>query len=383
MYRVAGTALKYGAKAYQHYQKYKPYYKTAYATGMALKQYASKRKNSKPHNSRPSKYRKVTNQKKPNTWSKSNSAFKKTASRRRGTVNVDGTYTHTKTIKYKKTSLGRYAKLVGGQFVKERYQTGILYHDPADDIYTQKSATIDFLFDGGVPVVNGMNVTSLFNEMYSNQNTTAPLYSTGAVVNAKNEGIKFYLDTCILNLEFTNMSAGASHITFYLLMARNTRFTGNGPSNDWTSGLIADQGSQTTAADSTFINSRPTQSKHFNMNWKVVEMKTFNAGPGAKVLHTTQFSPRSVVDASYFDKYNQVRGLTYCVFAVTHGQLGLTEDHVVVPKPVQWIYSIKKTYKLRTVSNYATIVNQSKPLNTTIAVAGDVAVREDDGELEE
>lgn len=387
--RAVGTALKYGSKAYQHYNKHKAKYKAAYAVGQSAYQMASKyrkrRGSTSSGSTRVSKKRKTNGKNAANTWSKSNSAFKKTfvKKKRRGTVNVDGTITHKKVIKYKPTKWNKWIKLSGGSYKNELYSTGILYHNTTDNIYTQKYDTIGFLFDGGVPVVGGTNITSYMNDMYSTQQATAPLYSAGAIVANRAEGIKVYVNYGMFNTEWTNMSAGASILTIYVLMAKNTRFTGNGPVNDWTTGLTAEQGSLSNPSLAESIGTKPTASKIFNMNWKIVESKTFNAGPGAKVNFNFTFQPQSVVDTSYFAKYTQVKGLTYAILAVSHGQLGLTATNTVAPKPVQWIYSVKRHYDIKPVSSFQRIVEQRQlPASISVGAAGDITVREDDGELE-
>ncbi|AXL65936.1 putative capsid protein [Giant house spider associated circular virus 3] len=313
---------------------------------------------------------------------------KKAKQAKRGTrrassgINVEGTINTGKKIQYKNVKFNKSLQLQGGVYRKERYETGVLYHDPGDDIFTQKVKTIDFVFDGGPPVALGTNITSIFNDMYANQATTAPLYSSGAVVLNQNEALKFFLQSGSIDLELTNMSAGSAQLTIYVLMAKNTKSTTSGPTADWTNGLIAEKGSQANTPTPFTINNRPTSSKVFNVNWKVCDSKTYNAGPGAKVNYAFNFSPRSVVDATYFARHTQIRGLTYALLAVTHGQLGLTAAQAVVPKPVQWIYSIKKTYILKTVNNYPAIVSQYVQSSATVSASGPVTVREDDGELE-
>lgn len=297
---------------------------------------------------------------------------------------VDGTINLTKTVKYKPQKFNKQLVLQGGKYIKEYQYNNILYHQLTDDAYTQKVQLIDFLYDGGIPTVGGSNITSYFNDMYSQQKTTAPLYSSGAIINANSEGIKVFLQSAVWNTEWTNMSAGATTITFYVVMCKNTKSTGTGPTTDWTNGLIAEQGGQLTAPTSTRIGNKPTSSKLFNTNYKIVDQKTVTAGPGAKIHYDFNFLPRTAIDTTYFVRNSQVKGLTYALFVVTHGQLGLGGplNNIVVPKPVQWIYNIRKRYVLKTVNSYPTMLNQQVNDSMLVSAVNPVTVMEDDGDIE-
>lgn len=383
--RTAIKAIKLADKVHQHYKKYKPIYDTAYASAPAIydmaKKYTGKRKRGKNSNGGNK-----AATKRSKTWGMSSSAYKKTdkktSKRNQKSKYVDGTITTSKAIKYKPAKFSKQISLQGGKYLKEISSTGICYHQTTDEIYSQKVQLLDFLFDGGVPVVAGQNITSIMNDMYAQQTTTAPLYSSGAIVASKSEGMKVYLGSAQWELEFTNMSAGATELTIYVVMCKNTKSTGTGPTTDWTNGLIAEQGSQLTAPNSSRIGNKPWSSKLFNTNYKVVSSKSFNAGPGAKINYNFYFAPRSVVDTTYFVRNNQVSGLTYGLFIVTHGQLGLGVGNVVVPKPVQWLYNIRKKYMLKTVNSFPTVLSQTVAESMSVSAAGAVAVMEDDGDLE-
>lgn len=385
--------LRYGIKgvraitgAYNHYNKYKPYYDTGYALGQMAIAGTKRKKGDKRPKSRKRSKGASKKDASTQTWGMSSSAYKgkKAAKARSNNRYVDGTTTLNKKISYKPAKFTKQLALQGGKYIKEMQSNNILYHATTDDAYTQKVQLLDFLYDGGVPVAGGTNITSYMNDMYANQLTTAPLYSSGAIVASKAEGMKIYLHSATWNIEFTNMSAGATNMTIYVAMCKNTKSTGTGPTTDWTNGLIAEQGSQITAPNPNRIGNKPTSSKLFNTNYKIVDKQQISAGPGAKIHYNFSFNPRSIIDTTYFVRNNQVRGLTYALFVVTHGQLGLggPSNNIVVPKPVQWIYNIRKRYVLRTVNSFPTVLNQQVSDSALVSAVNPVTVMEDDGDIE-
>lgn len=384
--RTAIKAINAAGKAYDHYQKYKPYYDTGYEIGKMAIAGTKRKKGDKKSKGRKRSKKAGSKDASTQTWGQSSSAYKKKKAGRGRANNryVDGTTTLNKSISYKQAKFTKQLALAGGKYIKEIQRNSILYHDPSDDAYTQKVQLIDFLYDGGVPAVGGTNITSYINDMYANQVTTAPLYSSGAIVASKAEGMKIYLHSAVWDLEFTNMSAGATNITIYVAMCKNTKSTGTGPTTDWTNGLIAEQGSQITAPNPNRIGNKPTSSKLFNTNYKIVDKQQISAGPGAKIHYNFSFKPKSIVDTTYFVRNNQVRGLTYALFIVTHGQLGLGGplNNIVVPKPVQWIYNVRKRYVLRTVNSFPTVLNQQVSDTGLVSALNPVTVMEDDGDVE-
>lgn len=385
----AGKALEYGLKGYYHYQKHKNKYKAAYAVGTTAYNMVKSRKRKgtpvKWGGNKRVRLGKSNSGTQTPTWGQSSSAYKKknastqTKRRRTGNVNVEGTYSFSKTIKYKQSKLGKVAKFIGAKYIKEIQRFDLLYHDPADVINSQKSEVLDTIYGGG----STGDIVNCMQECYTVQNPANPLFSAANPLIINNsECIKFYLDGCKSEYEFTNMSAGSATITFYTVMHKQTKSSVTTPLTDWDTGLDAMAGSG-TGGDRQVTGNKPTTSKLFNMGYKIVQQKRVFAGPGAKVNYTFNFKPQSVVDSEYFFRYSHVRGLTYTTFVVTHGQLGLTAASQVAPKGVQWIYTSRKTYTTRAVSHSAAVIRQIFDLSTTtIAAAGPVAVREDDGELE-
>jgi len=286
-----------------------------------------------------------------------------------------------KTIKYKLTKLNKFAKFIGAETVHETQGFNLLYHENTDIANSQKVKIVANIFDS-------QDTQAIMNIAYSNIAGAAPLNSNATTIIAnQSSSYKFFIQSCHLAQEWTNMSAGESTITFYLCMAKNTRSTGLNAESEWGEGLDDASGllGQTAVSD-TVIGNVPTQSKLFNMQWKIADKKTFKAQAGAKVNYNFTFKPQSIVDSEYWARHTYVKGMSFQLMVVTHGQLGLSQHegelNTIIPKPVQWIYTSRKRYTLRTINHYARNITQvfEEPL-LKVEDVNPVQVMEDDGNL--
>jgi len=286
-----------------------------------------------------------------------------------------------KTIKYKLTKLNRFAKFIGAETVHETQAFDLLYHDNDDIANSQK-------VEVAANVFNSLDTQAIMNIAYSNVAGAAPLNSNvTTLLTNQSSSYKFFIQSCHLAQEWTNMSAGESTITFYLCMSKNTRSTSFNTEIEWGEGLDDASGLLgQTAVSNTVIGNVPTQSKLFNMQWKVVDKKTFKAQAGAKVNYNFTFKPQSIVDSEYWARHTYVKGMSYQLLVATHGQLGLSqhagEVNTIIPKPVQWIYTTRKRYTLRTINHYARNITQvfEEPTLKVVDIQP-VQVMEDDGNL--
>lgn len=290
----------------------------------------------------------------------------------------DESYVRTKTIKYKPSKLDKFARFIGGETIHETQHFDLLYHDPGDMINTQKTEYVADIFAS-------IDALAIMNIAYSNLPAIAPLNSNATTIVANaSSSYKFYFQSCLFTSEWTNMSAGESTLTIYVVMSRNTRSTGFSALDEWNEGMDDAAGAAGQAAVSVnTLGSSPTTSKLFNMQWKVVDKQIFKAQAGAKINYNFNFHPKSVVDSEYWARHTYVKGFTYQIFALAHGQLGLTTaTQTIVPKPVQWIYTARKRYTIKTINHFPRSITQVYELPTlTVAAAGPVQVMEDDGNL--
>ena len=159
---------------------------------------------------------------------------------------------------------------------------------------------------------------------------------------------KLCIKECLMKNYFTNQSAAVTNVILYHVISKVTKVTAVFPETDWNSGLV-DQGAFNTQRDNTAIGARPTYSKLFNMNWKIVGTKSFQLMGGETYTDTWCFKPNRTIDAEYTGTYQQIRGLTCYAFAIAWGQTADSSNAYAVGNigttPVKLIGTQTRTYK--------------------------------------
>lgn len=308
-----------------------------------------------------------------------------------GFTDVQGTITCSKHLKYKTTKLDKTASFLGGQFRHETQNFGEIKHLPADEINSQKCVYLTTVYEQA-------DTKGIFEQAIANQPPVGSILNNpvNPIVINQQSSYKFYLNSCTVKVNMTNMSAGSSNIILYAVMAKNTKTSTADAINDWSEGQDDTSGTYgQTAVAPVRIGCIPTQSKLFNMNWWVVDKKKFAVGPGGKINYTFKFSPRNLVDTEYWARNSYVRGMSIQIFAVTYGQMGRVGIQsggggngpyydLPIPKPVDWIYNINKHYDSKMVQHFPRSLIQlfTYPGIKLSDVNAPVLVREDDGEIE-
>jgi len=362
----------------QHVRTWGKNYGTKFAKAAAGIALASKGKNATKNRKRRGPSRTTTKRR------------NKKKSRSGGFIDVQGTISTGKTIRYKTTKLDKAASFIGGQFRHETQAYGEITHLPADEINSQKCVFITTVYEQA-------DTLGIFNQAYGNITASNPLnpFTVPIAINASSS-FKFYLNSCIVKVNLTNMSAGASNITLYAAMAKNSKTSTADAINDWSEGQDDTSGALgQTKVSPTRIGAIPQQSKLFNMNWWVVDKKSFTVGPGGKINYTFSFHPRNLVDTEYWARNSYVRGMSIQIFAVTWGQMGrvaqpaagggaLPYDNLPMPKPVDWVYNMNKHYDSKAVQHFPRSLIQiyQNPDIKISDVGRPINVREDDGEIE-
>jgi len=127
-------------------------------------------------------------------------------------------------------------------------------------------------------------------------------------------------------MELTNQSPAVCNLEIWTVMSKVTKVTYTNPEDDWNTG---DADSSSTATNS-WVGSKPTESKFFNMNWKVKSVKKLQLAGGSTHTHVVDFNCRRYIDTEYWNKFQQIRGLTVAVFCIAWGQVGDTSNNPTV-----------------------------------------------------
>lgn len=311
--------------------------------------------------------------------SKSGPTFKK-----RATIEVHGGVNTFKKIQYKDSKLDKFASFIGGEFIHHTQGFVSINQDPTTtDTNSQVSQYLTTVYEQP-------DVLNIFNLAYQNVPLTAPVPASAPIVTNSSASYKFYMSGVRVVINGTNMSAGASNIKLYTIMSKNTKTSSAHPFLDWEEGQDDASGVPGQAAVTpNRVSASPTESKLFNMNYKIVDMKKFEVGPGGKINHTFVFNPRSVVDTEYWARNTYVRGFTMWIMAVAYGQVGkvdaanVTYANQPMIKPTDWVFNVNKHYRCKTVQHFPRQIYQFYALpGIKQNVVNPINIREDDGEIE-
>lgn len=125
----------------------------------------------------------------------------------------------------------------------------------------------------------------------------------GTELVADSSGKKIYIDTITGSLVLTNQGPTSLEYDLYYLMPRNSLKTGTltAPISAWTNGLLAEQGNAATAQQRTYIDSKPTDSKDFNFEWKVVKKVIGKMDPGTENKIVMTYKMNRFMDTNYLN----------------------------------------------------------------------------------
>jgi len=156
-----------------------------------------------------------------------------------------------------------------------------------------------------------------YNRITSTSVTTAPFQN-----NFKET--KFLLESATQETHIVNNCQMEFKMIIYDLIAKKTAVTLRDPATDWSQGLTDAQGGTTegltASVGSGRPNSKPTLSKQFNMNWKIVRITEVSLSPGRIHEHKFHMKMNRIIDYEHFDNNQQIGGFTYFPLVVTQGQ---------------------------------------------------------------
>jgi len=184
----------------------------------------------------------------------------------------------------------------------------------------------------GALVTGGSNgdVYNLMERTFQFYNTTVPAQVRDTPFQTNYKSTKFLLESATMETDFVNAGSDEFQMIIYDCIAKHTQSTLRNPITDWTSGITDQQGSDTaslTAGTSkNSPNSKPTLSKIFNMEWKVIKVTEVSVSPGRTHKHLFHEKIRRIIDWEYFNTNEQIGGMTYAPIVTIQGRPVGTAD---------------------------------------------------------
>jgi len=237
----------------------------------------------------------------------------KTQSRERTIVSSGhGIITNSKvSIKYKKQKFDKLLHTIYPSSTVQTNTSGQL----SSDVATQANVNTVYAFEGGGasgsnPTTANLKTLDLYKFANMNNAFTDPL-------NVNSAEKKLLLTSYDSEMLITSASSVISFVEIYDLVAKQTGVF-EIPTDLWNQGIINSR-DVFTQNDFNVYNARPTQSKAFNLKWKVLKRTSVQLVGGATHRHKFNISLRRLIDTDHFYNNGMVRGITCAQMIVVKG----------------------------------------------------------------
>jgi len=252
----------------------------------------------------------------------------KTKSRDRTIVSSGhGIITNSKvSIKYKKQKFDKLLHTIYPSSTVQTNTSGQL----SSNVATQANVNTVYVFQGGAasggnPTNANLPTMDLYKFANMNNAFTDP-------VNVNSAEKKLLLTSYDSEMLITSACSVISFVEIYDLVAKTTG-PFEIPTQLWEQGVINARDTF-TQNDFNVYNAKPTQSKAFNLKWKVLKRTSVQLVGGATHRHKFNISLRRLVDTDHFYNNGMVRGITCAQFIVVKGGQVVTDEgnnHTTLP----------------------------------------------------
>lgn len=157
------------------------------------------------------------------------------------------------------------------------------------------------------------NTNSWINGVFEDASQLNPA-ATGVTA-----GQKLYMERFTNAFLFNNAGPVDIEMIIYDVVSKTTQPNIRNPVDDWINGVANQSKLATTGASITVPFARPTESKLFNMNWRIVNRDTIYICPGASHKHVFTHKITRPFDMEYVKQYATIRGITNSSFIVLKG----------------------------------------------------------------
>lgn len=202
------------------------------------------------------------------------------------------------TISYKPTKRGRFTKALSQQGQTYYYTTG-----------------------GQTSPVGGQGASNITNLVGSELLVFHQNLNDGIALTTPRSNENLYFEGSKDELQFKNCSPITIELDIYVLIDKTTQVGTNDPGTIWTNGIAQEQNDAIAPAEAFSTPwLKPTGTKNFNINfWTKRYPVTLTAGEKCQFNFT--FKRKRMLDTSYIQNFNLIRGLTHRIFMVQRGTI--------------------------------------------------------------
>lgn len=133
---------------------------------------------------------------------------------------------------------------------------------------------------------------------------------------------KFFLKKGGYHIQISNQGPSTVELDCYWLMNKTTNEAAVDPVTTWQKGLTeTTQGQASAETIIRFPGSKPTDSKAFNLAYKVLNKTKVFMVPGADHIFKYEFDINRIVDTAYLTQFNRFKGMTLQYMLVAKGSV--------------------------------------------------------------
>lgn len=187
----------------------------------------------------------------------------------------------------------------------------IAYNAANTGLPTMYSATaLKELYDKAAIAYNGNVATGT-----GNFNTVPIGIQTG-------KETKFFIKSGSYEIALSNQGPATTEVDVYWLMAKQSDSAAVNPHTVWNDGLVETaQGRQPVDTVLRFPGCKPTESKQFNMHYKILDVQKCFMVSGADHVFRYKFTPNRILDTAYINDLERINGITLQFMIVAKGSV--------------------------------------------------------------
>lgn len=214
------------------------------------------------------------------------------------------------------------------------------------------------------------NIYNAIARSYVVKSTTGAEYLTQVYNTSSSEAKKFAVNHGQYRVTLSNQAPSTAKVTIYVLQSKTSSTVAELPHSAWSAGLVATQVGGSTNSPA-FPNSSPTMSKEFNLKWKVLKKQNVDLHAGADHEHVFNFAIKRIIDTTYMNNFEDIRGITHKVMIVARGSVADTANNktvgTITTSDIKIVGTIKETYTAQMLTYWPRVVFQNNGLAATAA----------------
>lgn len=151
-------------------------------------------------------------------------------------------------------------------------------------------------------------------------------------------GKKLYIKKCKMTYDLTNQGPTSCYFKMYFILPKSTETAYIDPKDTWVQGYQNEEG-RYSQRDQNYINAKPTDTKLFNQNFRVIKCIKGKMDPGDEKKIIFDYSPNRFLDVGYLRDHKTIKNMSpvFCML-VSHG---VTAD--LINQPSSFLGSVTTT----------------------------------------